>query len=150
MGLCHTCLCSPPPSLSGFCTSAATVHRQCQVKGQYQQRESTRAKGTGEDCPQTRLKKEGGLVPPSLETSQGRHWAAEGSFLWERVGSSSEWVGIRETEHVPKGKFGSRIRLQTGTFTKCAHIRRPIESSPTKHLKLLPSASSGKILLQLY
>lgn len=70
------------------------------------------------------------------------HWPGppERSLSLERgFRASSCCVGTCDTDHEPKGKFGLRIGYKTGKFIKCTHIRRHVESSQVKHLKLIQS-----------
>ena len=105
----------------------------------YSQREGI---ASSTDFPQ----KEEGLVPLRLDTSQGFPTGLLKGACRRREGlePASCGVGMCETEHTPKGKFGSRIRLEAGRFTECTHIRRPVKSSQTKHLQIVQSASRGK------
>lgn len=134
-------------SLPRLGTSAATVRRQHRAKGRSQRSEVTTVKGKGWDLHRCSYKERKISLLQIGNQPRPPTGLLEGVCHWVRVSSHQSLCGACETEHISKGKCGLRIGLEIGKFTKCTYITQVFESSHAKHLKVIQSASSGKILL---
>lgn len=78
------------------------------------------AKGEGIGSSSDTPKIGGRFSSSRLETSQGLPLGKE-LLIGLAFRVIINCMGLCETEHMPVGKFGLRIRLKPGKFTKCTH-----------------------------